>query len=115
MEILTAPKELIYAPRFNLGMDTNPVYSSCAEKTIFSVLRIVKLVMMHLAKSVSCNAPDSFLFSLTLFFHQFGLCSICRQYMLKILDCCVFAYKPYKGKEVPDCVYKHQNLIICRI
>ena len=118
MEIFTAPKESIYTPRLNLGMDTSPVYSSCSGKTafaIFSVLRIVKLVMMNLAKSVRCSAPDSSLFSLTLFFHQFGLCSICRRCMFKILDCCVFTYKPYKGKEIPDCVYKHQNLIICRI
>lgn len=118
MEIFTAPKESIYTPRLNLGMDTSPVYSSCSGKTgfaIFSVLRIVKLVMMNLAKSVCCSAPDSFLFSLKLFFHQFGLCSICRRCMSKILDCCVFAYKPDKGEEIPDCVYKHQNLIICRI
>lgn len=60
-------------------MDISPVYSSCSGKTgfaIFSVLRIVKLVVMNLAKSVHCSAPDSFLFSLTLFFYQFGLCNI---------------------------------------
>lgn len=117
-EIFAAPKESIFSPRFNKGMDTSPVCSHCSGRTgfaIFSVFRTVKLLLMNLAKSVCCSAPDTFLFSLTLFFHQFGLCSICRQCMFQILDWCVSAYKPCKGKEIPDYVYKHQNLIICRI
>lgn len=118
IEIFTAPKESVFSPRFNKGMDTSPVCSLCSGRTgfaIFSVFRTVKLLLMNLAKFVCCSGPDTFLFSLTLFFHQFGLCSICRECMFQILNCCVFAYKSCKGKEIPDCVYKHQNLIICRI
>lgn len=117
-EKFIAPQESVSSPTFNIGMDTSPVHSRCSGRTgfaIFSVFRTVKLLLMNLAKFVCCSAPDTFLFSSTLFFHQFGLCSICRQCMFHILDCCVFAYKLRKGKEIPDCVYKHQNLIICRI
>lgn len=114
MEIFTAPKESICTLRLNLGIYTSPyTLSGKTGFTIFYGLGIVKLVMMNLVKSVYCIVP-LFLISLTSYFHHFGLCSICRQCMSKILDCCVFAYKPYKEKKIPDCMYKHQNLIICR-
>lgn len=82
--------------------------------TIF-VLGIVKLVMTRVATSAGSCAAHASSFSLTLFFHQSGLWSICTQSTFKILECCGFAYKAHKGKEIPDCMYKHQNSIICKI
>lgn len=79
------------------------------------VLRTVKPVMRNVAKSAGSRAAHTSLFSLPLSFHQSGLWNICTQSTFKILECCVFAYKPHKGKEIPDCMYKHQNLIICKI
>lgn len=82
--------------------------------TIF-VLRTVKLVMRNVATCAGSCAAHTASFSLTWFFHQSGLWSICTQSTFTILECCGFAYKPHKGKEIPDCTYKHQNLIICKI
>lgn len=61
MEILTAPKESVYTLRLSLGMDISPVYFSCSGKTgfaILSVLRIVKLVKMNLAKLSYAAVPQ---------------------------------------------------------